>query len=93
MIEFNPALAPLLGNNHTGDGPGLPPDEEEPPPSNRVASSNGNVTADTIEVSGQALNFPAASSDNESTGYAGAATYSSAGQSLATTGGLLDISG
>ena len=91
MIELLPLqIARQTGGGTVGGSPGLPADEESPPPSAR--SSSILHTADTIEVSGQALEI-AASSGEKNSGYNGEAIYSGNGQPLAATGGLLDITG
>ena len=92
MIELNPLQTYRTPDTADGGGPGPPP-SDGPPPTTSASASVPESYGDTIEVSGQALDFPAASSDEENDGYTGAATYSSAGQPLAATGGLLDITG
>ena len=82
MIEFNPGNI----STYAIGRPGAPPEDEPPPESTRLA-----VQSDVVEANGQALEFD--SSDEEGVGYTGVAIYSSAGQPLAATGGLLDITG
>ena len=89
MIE--PSFSVSLVGPPDGGRPGAPPDDN-PPPDSPLARAASSGSQDTIEVNGQALDITA-SSEEESTGYTGAATYSSDGQPLTATGGLLDISG
>ena len=91
MIEFDTIAGNAAYGPPVGGGPVDPPNQD-PPPSSLLHSASTASGSDTVEVAGQALDFPA-SSVEENADYAGTTTYSSAGQPLAATGGLLDISG